>query len=159
MNTKVYALTVRDQSGASLYSKMFFVSLIIALVLASLPVANVLAAPASAIETDDLAREWKNKLDNLRTYSLFYEQVRLYPADFKDRDQLARAHFLLEKYGVALRQANTIVVTRPGFDIKGKVTNEKLAADTVNDLAENIRIMRGILRTFSDEGIKFHRMR
>ena len=159
MKTKVYALTTRDQGGVSLYSKLFIITLILALLFASLPLANVLAAPASTIETDDLPREWKNKVDNLRAYSLFYTQVRLYPADFEDRDQLARAHFLLEKYGVALRQANTIVATRPGFDINGKVTNEKLATDTVNDLAENIRIMRGILRMFAEENIKFHRLR
>ena len=159
MKTKVYALTAHDQAGVSLYSKMFIISLILALVFASLPFANVLAAPASVTETDDLPREWKNKLDNLRAYSLFYTQVRLYPADFEDRDQLARAHFLLEKYGVALRQANTIVATRPGFDINGKVTNEKLAVQSINDLAENIRIMRGIWHKMDDENIKFHRLR
>jgi hypothetical protein len=159
MKTKVYALTAHDPGRISLLSKLFIVSLILALVLAALPVANALAAPASVTETDDLPREWKNKLDNLRAYSLFYTQVRLYPADFEDRDQLARAHFLLERYGVALRQANTIVVNRAGFDINGKVTNEKLAVKSINDLAENIRIMRGIWHKMEDEDIKFHRLR
>jgi hypothetical protein len=159
MNTKVYALAAHDQSGVSLYSKMFIISLILALVFAFLPLANVLAAPASVTETDDLPREWKNKLDNLRAYSLFYTQVRLYPADFEDPDDLARAHFLLEKYGIALKQANTLVVTHPGFDSNGKVTNEKLAVDSVNDLAETLRIMRGIWHKMDDEDIKFHRLR
>jgi hypothetical protein len=159
MKTKVYVLTARDPDGVSLYSKMLIISLILALILASLPLANVLAAPGSVTETDDLPREWKNKLDNLRAYSLFYTQVRLYPSDFEDRDQLARAHFLLEKYGVALRQANTIVTTHPGFDLNGKVTDEKLAVDSVNDLAETLRIMRGIWHKMDDENIKFHRLR
>jgi hypothetical protein len=159
MKTKVYALTAHDSDGVSLASKMIIISLILALMLASLPLANVLAAPASTIETDDLPREWKNKLDNLRAYSLFYTQVRVYPADFEDRDQLARAHFLLEKYGVALKQANTLVVTHPGFDSNGKVTDEKLAVDSVNDLAETLRIMRGIWHKMDDEDIKFHRLR
>jgi hypothetical protein len=159
MKTKVYALTARDLGGVSLYSKMLIISLILALMLASLPLANVLAAPASVTETDDLPREWKNKLDNLRAYSLFYTQVRLYPADFEDPGDLARAHFLLEKYGVALKQANTLVVTHPGFDSNGKVTNEQLAVDSVNDLAETLRIMRGIWHKMDDEDIQFHRLR
>lgn len=159
MKTKVYALTSRDQGGVSLSSKMFIILLILTLMFSFLPLANVLAAPASVTETDDLPREWKNKLDNLRAYSLFYTQVRVYPADFEDPDNLARANELLEKYGVALRQANTIVVTHPGFDINGKVTNEKLAVESVNGLAETLRIMRGIWHKMDDEDIKFHRLR
>jgi hypothetical protein len=159
MKPKVYALTAHDQSGVSLSSKLFFVSLILALILASLPAASTLAAPAAVIETDDLAREWKNKRDNLRVHGLFYDQVRLYPADFEDLDDLARAQELLDKYGVALRSANSIVFTHAGFDINGKVTNERLALDSVNDLAENLRIMRGIWRRLAEEGFKFHRIR
>lgn len=159
MKTKVYALTAHNSGEVSLYSKMFIISLILALVFAFLPFANVLAAPVSVTETDDLPREWKNKLDNLRVYSLFYEQVRLYPADFKHPDQLARGNELLEKYGIALRQANTIVATRPGFDINGKVTDEKLAVQSINGLAETLRIMRGIWHKMDDEDIKFHRLR
>ena len=159
MKTKVYALTAHNQGGVSPYSKIFVLSLILALVFASLPLASALAAPASVTETDDLPREWKNKLDNLRAFSLFYTQVRLYPADFEDSDDLARAHELLNKYGVALKQANTLVVTHSGFDSKGKVTNEKLAVQSINDLAETLRIMRAIWHKMDEENIKFHRLR
>jgi hypothetical protein len=144
MKTKVYALTALNQGRVPLYSKMFFVSLILALLLAFLPVANALAAPASVIETDDLAKEWKNKLSTLRYQGLYYDTVRLLPADFDDRDDLALAHMYLEKYGFALRQANTIVFNHSGFDINGRVLNEKQAVESIEDLSMYIHWMRGL---------------
>ena len=97
---------------------MVYASLIMALLFTWLPVANVFAAPARITQDDDLAAEWQSKLRNLRFHSLFYEQVRLYPADYKNPEDLAQAHALLAKYGFALRQANSIVFTRAGFDLK-----------------------------------------
>lgn len=144
MKTKAYALTALNQGGAPLYSKMFFVSLILALLLALLPVANALAAPASVIETDDLAKEWKNKLNTLRYQGSYYDTVRLLPADFDNRDDLALAHMYLEKYGFALRQANTIVFNHSGFDINGRVLNEKQAVESIEDLSMYIHWMRGL---------------
>jgi hypothetical protein len=144
MKTKVYALTARDRGGAPLYSKMFLVSLILALLLALLPVAKVLAAPPSVIETDDLAKEWKNKLHTLRYQGFYYDTVRLLPADFDNQDDLALAHMYLEKYGFALKQANTIVFNHTGFDINGRVLNEKQAVESIEDLSMYIHMMRGL---------------
>ena len=144
MKTKVYALTAHDQGGAPLYSKMFFVSLILALLLALLPVANALAAPANVIETDDLAKEWKNKLHTLRYQGFYYDTVRLLPADFDKQEDLALAHMYLEKYGFALKQANTIVFNHTGFDINGRVLNEKQAVESIEDLSMYIHTMRGL---------------
>ena len=162
MNThKLYAITVAaaDPRGLSLYSKLFLVLAIIALMFATFPVAGVLAAPAAVTADDDLEQDWHNKLRNLQAFGLFYDQVRLYPADFENRDDLARAHDLLNRYGIALRQANTIVATRAGFDIKGNVTNERQAIETLNALGENLRIMRAIWTKFGEEGYKFHRLK
>jgi hypothetical protein len=150
MKTKVYALTARDQGGVSLYSKMFFVSLILALLFASLPLASVFAAPDSVVETDDLAREWKNKLRTLRTQGFYYDTIRLLPADFKKTEDLARAHMYLEKYGFALRQANTIVFNHTGFDINGRVLNEKQAVESLEDLSMYIHMMRGLRGKIGD---------
>jgi hypothetical protein len=144
MKTKVYALTARDQGGASLHSKMLFISLMIALILAFLPLANVLAAPASVVETDDLAREWKNKLHTLRAQGFYFDTVRLLPADFKKAQDLDLAHMYLEKYGFALKQANTIVFNHTGFDINGRVLNEKQAVESLEDLSMYIHMMRGL---------------
>jgi hypothetical protein len=68
---------------------------------------------------------------------------------------LARARDLLNRFGIALRQANTIVVARAGFDQRGRVTNERLAIESLNDLAENLRIMRAIRMKFAEQGYKF----
>lgn len=159
MKTKVYALTAHNPGGVTLYSKLFIAAVILALITAFLPMASALAAPARVLETDDLAREWQNKLRNLRAHSLFYEQVRLIPADFEDPDDLAQAQGLLNKYGVALRQATRIVSTRAGFDINGKVTNEKEAFKSVTDLAENLRIMRAIWMQLDEGGYELHRIK
>ena len=159
MKAKVYALTAHDPREVKLSSKLFIAAVIIALITAFLPLASALAAPAHVLETDDLAREWQNKQRNLRAHSLFYEQVMLIPADFKDPDDLARAQDLLDKYGVALRQATRIVSTRAGFDIKGKVTNDKQALQSVTDLAENLRIMRAIWVKLDEGDYKLHRIK
>ena len=147
MSTKGwYALTARDQSGVSLYSKLILVSIIIALMFAYVPAASVLAAPARDGDPSDfgnLKDEWKTKLRNLRVLGTFYERVRLQPADFEDPDDLARVHYFLEKYGVALRQANTVVFNHTGFDINGNVLNERQAVDTLHELGMYLHMMRG----------------
>lgn len=142
----LYALAVSDQRGVSLYSKLIFVSVIIALMFASLPAARVFAAPVSnqgSTETDNLELEWNNKLRNLRALGFFYDRVRLVPTDFEDPDDLARVKYYLDKYGFALRQANTVVFNHTGFDSKGNVTNEIQAVDTLHDLGMYLHMMRG----------------
>jgi hypothetical protein len=151
--TRVYALAASNQHGGLFYSKLFVVSLLLALLVAFLPMASALAAPASdggvtedKINTEEINEEegWQNKLDHLRWAGFYYDHVRFYPADFEDRADLARVHELLEKYGVALRAANTIVLNHAGFDIEGNVTNERQAAQSVRDLAMYLHIMRGL---------------
>jgi hypothetical protein len=121
---------------------MLLIFLLIALMLASLPVRSAQAA-SGPTENSNLELEWKNKLRTLRSQGLFYETVRLNPADFENLDDLARAHFFLEKYRIALRQANTVVFNHSGFDIKGRVTNENRAYESVHDLAMYLQMMRG----------------
>jgi hypothetical protein len=144
---RLYALTAVYPRGVSLYSRLFFVLVILALMLASLPAASVFAAPASnqdSTETDNLELEWNNKLRNLRALGFFYDRVRLVPADFEDPDDLARVQYYLDKYGFALRQANTIVLNHTGFDIKGNVTNEIQASDILHKLGQYLHMMRGL---------------
>ena len=80
----------------------------------------------------------------MRWAGYYYEHVQFYPADFEKPSDLARIHELLEKYGVALRAANTIVQTHAGFDIEGNVKHEVQAARSVRDLAMYLQIMRGL---------------
>jgi hypothetical protein len=133
-------------TGGSIYQRMFVVSLILALLFASLPMGSVFSAPASEEqpwETVDLKLEWKNKLTHLRAEGYFYDHVRFNPADFENAADLELARMYLDKYRIALRQANTVVLNHTGFDYKGNVTNPRLAYETVHDLADYLHMMYG----------------
>jgi hypothetical protein len=163
MNAKrSYALTAVNNLGPSFYRKLFLAFLALALLFASLPVASVLAAPASKDqpwENIDLEREWKNKLRQLEVEGLFYNQARFLPADFEDSADLAQAWDLLHKHGAALRLANTVVFNHAGFDFEGNVTNGRLAYDSVHDLAMYLQMMRASRLKIGEAGYKVHRVR
>ena len=147
MKTNGLSVVAVSKHGNLLHSKLFVVSLMIAFIFAALPGITVLAAPASNQNTvinNGLEQEWKNKLNHLRYQGLYYDNVRLYPADFDDLSDLAQAQLYLEKYGIALRQAQTVVLNHTGFDIQGRVTNEVQAAETVRNLATYLYMMRGL---------------
>ena len=142
-----YTVAASIQHGGVFHSKLFVAALILALLLASLPVASAFAAPASdagVTEITDPELEWKNKLDHLRWAGFYYDNALFYPADFERPADLARVHELLEKYGVALRAANTIVLNHAGFDIEGNLKHEVQAAKSIRDLAMYLQIMRGL---------------
>ena len=114
---------------------------------ALLPASRVFAAPArnrDITENIILEQGWKDKLSHLRWAGFYYDHVQFYPADFDRPSDLARVQEYLEKYGVALRQANTILFNHAGFDIEGNVINEVQAARSVRDLAMYLQIMRGL---------------
>lgn len=117
-------------------------SILIALLISAFSVTGVFAARTVPVE--ELERTWDRQLDNLRLQGLFYDNVILYPADFEDLSDLERAHFYLEKFGFALRAANTLVATHPGFDFNGKVTSQFQATQTIRAMADNLQIMRGM---------------
>ena len=142
-----YALPASDYHGGLFRSKLFVISLILALMAAFLPAASALAAPAAGrdiTENIELEQGWQDKLNNLRWAGYYYEHIQFFPADFDKPSDLARIHELLEKYGVALRAANTIVQNHAGFDIEGNVKHEVQAARSVRDLAMYLQIMRGL---------------
>lgn len=124
-------------------NKMVLLSVLIALLLSSFSVTRVFAAGPTP-SAKELEQKWDRQLERLLLQGQFYENVRLFPADFEDLDDLEQAHFYLEKFGVALRGAQTILLTRPGFDIEGNVTNELQALRTVRNLAFYLDIMRGM---------------
>jgi hypothetical protein len=99
---------------------------------------------ARTVPVEELERTWGRQLDNLSVQGFFYDNVILYPADFVDLSDLERAHFYLEKFGIALRAANTLIMTHPGFDFNGKVTNQFQATQTIRAMADNLQIMRGM---------------
>ena len=143
---KVYAFAAERGNGGSFDQKLLLISLILAMLLAFLPATTALAAPASGHsvpEDHNLDEEWSNKLLTLRYEGLWYDRVRFYPADFEDQSDLARVHYYLEQYGIALRAANTVALNHTGFDLKGNVLNPIQADQAVHDLAMYLQVMRG----------------
>jgi hypothetical protein len=130
--------------GELLFQKMLVAALIIAVLFASLPAASVSAAPANLDNKKALQGEWRDKIHNVDAESFFYDRVRVYPADFKDPDELAKANEFLSNYGVAFRAAETLVFNHAGFDSNGLVLNEFQANQTIKAVAENLRIMRAM---------------
>ena len=145
--SRLFSSTRSETAGGTLLQKMFMASLLIALVLASFPAPRAFAASGDAKDQaaiDAMQAVWSRKIQNVRAQSLFYDHVRLYPADFKNSADLARAHDLLNGYGFALRRAETIIANRAGFDARGHVTNFSLADESIKDLAYYLHIMRGL---------------
>lgn len=153
------ALVAVNTASVPFSYKVVMILLILALMLAILPVTNALAAPESRrrpTDFGDLERDWKLKLEKLNEEGLFYTQVRFYPADFEDLSELAKAWNLVHQHGAALRQANTIVYNHAGFDSEGKVINEWLAYNSVHDLGEALRLMRVARQKIAQAGYKVH---
>ena len=79
-------------------TKIFVISVVIALLFASFPAASVFAAPVrdgDPTEDNSLELEWSNKTRHLRFENLFYDRIRLLPADFENKDDMARAYELV----------------------------------------------------------------
>ncbi len=132
-------------AGNSFLRKLFVSALMLALLVTAFPPRAVLAAPAGDGKTfnrNEMQQEWDNKIQKVDYNSIFYQRVRVYPSNFEDPTELATAHGLLNNYGVALRNAQRIIINHNGFDPKGKVINDNLADQSLKDLAENLRLMR-----------------
>ena len=144
MKTNLLSISInKEEAGRSIVQKLLMASLIVALLFASLPVYGAFAAPANAVNSvNDFEQQWEKKTEKVRVYGIFYERVRVYPADFEDRSELAQAHDYLNQYGAALRRAQTILLNRAGFDSRGRVINENLADQSLKDLSTNLRTMR-----------------
>ena len=154
MKTNLYCgLLHREEPGGSLLQKLLLSFFIIALLFASLPVHQALAAPASdgtSTQDDDYEERWENRIQRLRFYNDFYQRVRVYPADFDDLDELAVAHDLLNQYGVALRGAQAVAAAQTGFNQKGQVINSNQAAQSLKDLGSYMYTMK-VLRNKLDD--------
>jgi hypothetical protein len=134
---------VRNGPESLFFQKMFVAALIIALLFASLPARAALASGGGkTFNTGEMQKEWDNKVEKVENNTIFYQRVRVYPANFEDPNELAIAHDYLNNYGAALRSAQRLVTNHPGFDQNGKVSNENQADQTLKDVSENLRLMR-----------------
>jgi hypothetical protein len=144
MRTKLLSISIKNEGvGRSVTQKLLLASLVIALMLSFLPVPAAFAASGTSA---DLQKEWEAKLEKVRLNGIFYERVRVYPADFENLSELAVAHDLLAQYGVALRGAQTVILNHTGFDERGRVLNEKQADQSLKDLAAYIQEMRSLMK-------------
>lgn len=151
----------RKKTGISLFQKALLALLAMVLMLASMPAPDAFAAPGQqdSARIMELEQEWSNKIRIVQVQNLFYEQVRMYPADFRKTSDLDRAWDTLHQYGAWLRRANSIVAAHEGFDWAGNVLNEEQAEKSVKELAESLRAMRGLMAKLDEQGVKFHRIR
>ncbi|HJR81272.1 MAG TPA: hypothetical protein VJ821_14475 [Anaerolineales bacterium] len=117
-------------------------SVLIALLVSAFSVSGVSAA--RTVPMAELESTWDRQLDRLFVHGFFFDNVRLYPADFEDLDDLEQAYFYLDKFRIALRGAQTLVATHPGFDFEGSVTNQFEATQTVRSMANYLWVMRGM---------------
>jgi hypothetical protein len=141
------------------FQKIFVISLVVALTAAFLPGQSVFAAGGDASDIDNLEQEWSNKVSYVRMQNLFYTQARLFPADFQDPADMARAYELLHKYGFALKQANAIILEHAGFDETGDVIDAEEAVESAQELAMYLHVMRGMRTKIDEEGYKVHLLR
>jgi hypothetical protein len=141
-------------------TKIFVVSIVIALIVAFLPAAGVFAAPVhdgtpvAPLDDQGLETEWELKNHTLKYENLFFSRVRVLPSDYKDKDDLARVYELLHKYEAALKQANAISLKHTGFDREGRVLDVEDADKSVKDVAVYLHIMRAMRGTIAEEGLK-----
>lgn len=138
-------------------SKLAAAFLLVALLIMYFPAPGVLALPAGTPDPvkAELQASWKNKVESVRIQGIFYERVRVYPADFDDSAELARAHQLLNEYGFALRSAQRVIVNRAGFDENGRVTNESLADQSIKEVASYLHTMRGLHKKLNELNGKY----
>jgi hypothetical protein len=136
-----------EMGGSLFFQRLLIAFLIAVLTFGSLPAQGALAAPTDTSDSAInalLEAAWNRKIRHLRVFSSFYDRVRVYPADFEDLDDLARAHDLLNRYGVALRGAERIIADQAGFDTRGRVINQDQAYQSLRNLGEYLYTMRRI---------------
>jgi hypothetical protein len=142
-----FASQIWEMGGSLFFQRLLIALLIAVLTFGSLPVQRTFAAPSdtsdSALNTL-LESAWSRKLRKVRAFRSFYNRVRVYPADFKDPDELARAHDLLNRYGTALRGAQRIIANQTAFNVRGRIIDPEQAYETLRDLGGYLHAMRRI---------------
>lgn len=145
MKTKGFrSFTAGNQRGKSLYRKMLFVLLMVAVMLASFPVVNGFAAPPHdppPPEEEALEQAWADELSQLEKEFAFFLTFRPIPELSVNPANQARH---LQMYRAAISAAQTLVITQTGFDDQGNVTNEKRANEAVQELADYLNRIRGL---------------
>jgi hypothetical protein len=139
----------RDRGGKSPYRKMLFVSLIVAVMLASLPVVSVFAAPPHdppLPEEEALEQDWADQRGQLAAEIEFFSSFRPRPGQSVNPANQGRH---LDMYRAAISAAQTLVVNQTGFDDEGHVINQKRANQAVQELDGYLDRIRGLREKLS----------
>ena len=145
-----YASTVGDQGGISLYRVLVVASLIAALMLASVPVASVVAAPpAQQGDGSSLEESWGNKLNQLQAEVAVFNRFQTKPGLYRNAGNVGQ---YLDKWRGALTAAQSLVVSGSGFDSNGQVTNQNQARQSVQQLGMYLSMIRGLREKIAEGG-------
>ena len=138
-----HASTLGDKGGNSLYRRIVTVSIIMTMLLAALPVASVLAAPARGQGTSQnkTEAEWANKRSQLAAEVWFFNNFQTKPGQSGFNGNQGQ---YLDKWRAALAAAQALVVNHDGFDSNGRMTNENRANQAVQQLAQYLSLIRGL---------------
>src|SRR5215213_9566826 len=151
MKTNGFHASVGDQGGNSLYRKLLVASLIMALLLASVPVACVFAAPPSQQGggDKDLEQSWASKLSQLRAEVAVFNNLQTKPGQNGNNANIGQ---YLDKYRAAIAAAQALVVSGSGFDSNGRVTNQNQANQSVQQLGMYLSTIRGLRQKIAEGG-------
>jgi len=129
-------------SKMSVLSKVTVFSVLIALVLASFPTANVFAGAVSK----DLEARWDQYVNTYERQSFRHNAAHKWAEDWLDanKDASTSKKEEIQKHlsicNSALASARAIVSAHAGFDAKGKVVDIGLASKSVNDLGMYVKL-------------------
>ena len=131
-----------------MYRKLVVASLIIAMLLASMPVAGVLAAPPTQQggggnngQSNGLEESWGNKLRQLQAEVTFFNNFQTKPGQYRNPESVGQ---YLDQWRSALAAAQSLVVSGSGFDSNGQITNQNQAKQSNQLLGQYLSTIRGM---------------
>ena len=132
----------------SLRSKITVFSTVLAAILAAMSASSVFAAPATASTATnrDVAMIWGVQFRDLQAERVFYDHIKLHPADIKNASKPAEVQQYLGQYAFALTQAEAIVLhSSPSGTANVKVNNRfEKSLTAQQELAMYLHMLRGL---------------
>jgi hypothetical protein len=133
-----------EESGKSLYRRMLAISLVLALMLAAIPVASAFAKDDTP---NNLEAEWGNKLRQLAVEVSIFNNFQTKPGQFGNNANQGQH---LDKLRATLAAAQALVVNQGGFDANGQMTNQNRGRQAVQQLGNYLSLIRGLREKIAD---------
>jgi len=127
-----------EESGKLLYRRMLVISLVLALMLAAIPVASAFAQDDTP---NNLEAEWGNKLRQLAVEVSIFNNFQTKPGQFGNNANQGQH---LDKLRATLAAAQALVVNQGGFDANGQMTNQNRGRQAVQQLGNYLSLIRGL---------------